>query len=310
MSRAPVRTVAAAAAALSLVAASVAGGLPVARVASAEPPVSGPAAPASSVPGDLEAALERTAPVVVTVQFLLKYDGGYEEPSWAHGAVVDAEGLILVSGSEVGGGDAKLVDVKVLFGSDPKEWPAVLVARDTALDLAYVRILPGEGRPFRFVDLAAAAAARTTEPKLGETLYGVTRTGRGFDYAPAIRRLYLTCRIEAPRKMWDFTGEFSEAGLPVFDLAGHAVAVLANQQSAEGADEDGGSHHDVFALPLAVVLKSLEAAQKRVPAALEKAAEAKKDAPEAPKAPAPDAPADPPKKDAPPGGGASPDQPK
>jgi len=244
--------------------------------AAAEPPVSAPAAAVAT--GDLEAALERTAPVVVTVQFLLKYDGGYESPSWAHGVVLDAEGLILVSGSEVGGGDAKLVDVKVLFGSDPKEWPAVLVARDTALDLAYVRILPGEGRPFPFVDLAAAAAARPTEPRLGETLYGVTRMGRGFDYAPAVRRLYLTCRIDAPRRMWDFTGEFSEAGLPVFDLAGNAVAVLTTQQSAEGADEDGGSHHDVFALPLGPVLKSLEAAQKRVPAALAKAIEAKKDA--------------------------------
>ncbi|MFO0932748.1 MAG: hypothetical protein U1E39_08555 [Planctomycetota bacterium] len=281
------------------------------RPAVAEPPISAPAAPAAPAGGDLEAALERAAPFIVTVQFLLKYDGGYEEPSWAHGAVVDAEGLILVSGSEVGGGDAKLVDVKVLFGSDPKEWSAVLVARDTALDLAYVRILPGEGRPFRYVDLPAAAAARTTEPRLGETLCGVTRTGRGFDYAPAVRRLYLTCRIEAPRKMWDFTGEFSEAGLPVFDLAGNAVAVLTNQQSAEGADEDGGSHHDVFALPLAAVLKSLEAAQKRVPAALEKAAEAKKDAPadgakpDAPPSPAP-APTDPPRKDAPPGGGAAP----
>lgn len=270
------RTLVVAAALATTAAAFVVASVPGARRASAEPPVSAPVAPAAPT-GDLEAALERTAPFIVTVQFLLKYDGGYEDPSWAHGAVVDAEGLILVSGAEVGGGDAKLVDVKVLFGSDPKEWPAVLVARDTTLDLAYVRILPGEGRPFRFVDLAAAAAARPTEPRLGETLYGVTRTGRGFDYAPAVRRLYLTCRIEAPRRMWDFTGEFSEAGLPVFDLAGNAVAVLTNQQSAEGADEDGGSHHDVFALPLAPVLKSLEAAQKRVPAALEKAAETKKD---------------------------------
>jgi hypothetical protein len=291
--------------------------------ASAEPPVSAPAAPAAAG-GDLEAALERTAPAIVTVQFLLKYDGGYESPSWAHGAVVDADGLILVSASEVGGGDAKLVDVKVLFGSDAKEWSAVLVARDTALDLAYVRILPGEGRPFRFLDLTGAAAARRTEPRLGETLYGVTRTGRGFDYAPAVRRLYLTCRIESPRKMWDFTGEFAEAGLPVFDLAGHAVAVLTNQQSAEGADEDGGSHHDVFALPLAPVLKSLEAAQKRVPAALEKAAEVKKDgaapaappvpgAPDArpPETPSPETPSpEGPPKDAPPGDGAAPTAPK
>lgn len=260
-----------------------------------DPPVSSPKPAATD---DLEAALVRSAPCVVTVQMLMKWDGDYESTVWAHGAVVDPEGLVMMSGSDVGGGEAKLKDVKVLFGNDPKEWPAVLVARDTALDLAWVRVLPGGGRPFPFVDLAAAAAGRPAEPRLGETLYGVTRTGRGFDYAPAVRRLYFTCRIEAPRKMWDFTGEFVEAGLPVYDLAGHAVAVLANQQSAEGADEDGGSHHDVFALPLATVLKSLEAAQKRVPAALEKAEADRKEAPKDGATPAPsptEAPKDPPK---------------
>jgi hypothetical protein len=244
----------------------------------AEPPISAPKPAPAGEGGDLEAALERSAPAVVSIQFLLKYEGGYETTSWSHGVVVDPDGLILLSGSEVGGGDAKLADVKVLFGADPKEWPAILVARDTTLDFAFLQIMPGEGRPFHAVDLAKAAAARTTEPKVGETLYGVTRAGRGFDYAPAVRRLYFTCRIESPRKMWDFTGDYAEAGLPVYDLDGNAVAVLTNQQSAEGADEGGGSHHDVFALPLAPVLKSLEAAKRRVPEALKKAEEARREA--------------------------------
>jgi hypothetical protein len=249
--------------------------------AQADPPVSGPAAPAPGgdpAGGDLERALEANAPAIVSLQFLLKYEGGYESSSWAHGAVVDPDGLVLLSASDLGGSDAKIADIKVLFGSDPKEWSSILVARDTSLDLAFVQILGTEGRPFRHVDLAKSASARAKEPRLGETIVGISRTGRGFDYAPSVQRLYFTCRIDAPRKMWDFRGDFAEAGLPVFDLAGNAVAVLTKQASAEGADEGGGTHEDVMAIPLAPVLKTLEAVRKRVPEALKKAEDAKKEA--------------------------------
>lgn len=262
-------------------------GVPTPERLHADPPGSGLASgPRAVVAGDLEPALERTAPAIVTIQLLLKFAEDGEYAAYARGALIDPDGLVLLSDDELGGADTTLKEVKVLVGADlrglqgdakelkgdAKERPAVLVARDRTLHLAYLRILPGEGRPFPFVDLAAAAAARTAPPRLGETLYGVTRMGRGFDYAPAVRRLYFTCRITSPRPLFDFTGEFGEPGLPVFDLEGRAVAVFANQPGAEGADEHGGTTHETFALPLAPVLKSIEAARKRVPEALEKAA--------------------------------------
>src|SRR5262245_46622059 len=100
---------------------------------------------------------------------------------------------------------------------------------------------------------------------------------RVFDHSPSVRKVYFICRIENPRKLWDIAGAV-DAGLPVFDMAGNAVAVLANQASAEGADEYGGSSSDLFALPLEPVIKSLEQARKRVPEAVRKAEGAKKDA--------------------------------
>jgi S1-C subfamily serine protease len=193
---------------------------------------------------DLEAHLAHLAPSIVTLKSLVSWGGDDESTSVSHGAVVDPSGLVLLSGSELGITGTKVRSIHVFLGNDPKEWDAIFVARDSTLDLSYVQILDIGGKALPSIDLTTGS-----EPRIGQDLFGVSRTGRGFDYAPAIRRLYVTCRIDNPRKMWDFTGEFGEAGLPVFDLLGKPVGVLSNQQSVEGGEEDGGSSSDVFLLP-------------------------------------------------------------
>lgn len=237
----------------------------------------GPAAP------DFEAHVAALSPSVVSLKYLAVYEGSNEFPATCRGVLVDPTGLVMLSNENFGEGGIKIRDVKVLLGADPKEWGGVIVARDKTLDLAYVQILDLEGKTLPAIDLEQGHDA-----KVGENLFGVTRAGRGFDYAPALRRLYVTSRIESPRLFWDFSGDFSEAGLPAFDLAGKPVGILVNQQSAEGADEDGGNHADVFILPLAAVSKSLAQAKKRVAEVVAKAKEAAKE-PEAPKQPAMDA---------------------
>ncbi len=251
-------------------------------------------APAPAVaPPDYEAQLAAKAPAVVTLKYLAVFDASNEYAATARGVVVDPSGLVLLANENFVDASVKVRDIKVIVGSDPKEWGAILVARDTALDLAWVQIVDLEGKTLPAIDLE-----KGRDPKIGENLFGVTRAGRGFDYAPAIKRCYVTSRIESPRLVWDFDGEFKESGLPVFDASGTPVAVIASQPSAEGADEDGGSHDEVFLLPLATASKSLAAAKKRVPDALAKAKEAAKEAPKEtpkdapkdgePKPPAPD----------------------
>jgi len=252
--------------------------------AHADEPVAAAAAAAAT---DYEAQLAAKAPTIVSLKYLAVYDGSTEFPATCRGFVADPSGLVLLSNENFGDGQIKIRDVKVLLGNDPKEWSAVIVARDKTLDLAYVQILDLEGKTLPAIDLEQGR-----DPKIGDNLFGVTRNGRGFDYAPAIRRLYVTSRIESPRLFWDFNGEFQESGLPVFDAGGRPVAVIVNQQSAEGADEGGGSHQDVFLLPLSAVTKSLAQAKKRVVDVVARAkAEPREPAtPEAPKPPAPDAP--------------------
>ena len=220
----------------------------------------------------LEGQLEAKAPAIVTVKYVWKA-GNYEAHQEVRGVMVDGTGLVMLSGATMGG-DGAPIDLKILFGNDAKEWTSVLVARDSLLDLAYVQILDTEGKTFDAVDLSKGG-----EMKVGQSLFGVTRGSRGFDFAPAIRRLYVSGKVEKPRPMWDFGGDFKEVGLPAFDAAGRPVAVLVSQQASEGA-EDGGS--EVFLLPLDAVGKSLAQAKKRIPDAIAKGKAAKPDKTEKP----------------------------
>ena len=238
-----------------------------------------------------DAVLEQRAPAIVSLKFILKADGN-ESQTEVLGTVIDPTGLVVLPNADLGGDGVKASDVKVLFGSDPKEWEAVIVARDKVLSLAYLQVLGLGEKGVPAIDFVAGP-----EPKLGLGLYGVSREGRGFDFAPSIQRCYVSSRVEKPRLMWGVSGDFATAGLPVFDMAGRAVGLLADQDSSEGAAQEGESTTTgTFLLPLADVTRSLAAAKKRVPEAVAKAEAAKKEpppeaAPKAPEAPkAPDAP--------------------
>ena len=214
--------------------------------------------------------LSERAASIVTVKFVSKQgeSGGWESNVDARGVVVDASGLVMLSNGHFPG---KALNIKVIFEAETKEHDAVLVAKDKLLDLAFVQILALEGHATSPVDLTKGGAV-----EVGRPLLGITRSGRGFDYAPEVGRLYATGRIEKPRPMWSIAGDFSESGLPVYDSSGKPVGVLSDQQGSEGAAEEGeGAESATCLLPLDTVLKSIEAAKKRVPEAVEKASETK-----------------------------------
>ena len=264
-----------------------------------------------------EALLAAKAPSVVAVKVVLQATAGgktEESNQEARGIVVDASGLVMVGNDDLEGkmGFLKTMmkaqgidlstspsDVKVLFGNEAKEHPAVLVARDSTIGLAFLQILDLDGHAVEPVDLSKGAV-----PTLGQAVYGITRKSRGFDCAPTIDRLVVNGRVEKPRTLWSVAGTFAGTGLPVFDAEGRPVGVYSHQKGSEGVDDDasgggilaalsGGAGEGSTLLPLDAVLKSLEAARKRIPDAVAKAkAAAAKDkepakdaAPESPKAP-------------------------
>lgn len=267
-----------------------------------------------------ETLLASKAPAVVSVKFVLHATmGGQNQESnqEIHGTIVDPTGVVMVGNDEFDGqmGAMKALmkargmemtmspaDVKVLFGSDSKEYPAVIVARDSTLGLAFVQILDLEGKTPEAIDLTKGAS-----PRIGQSAYGVSRKSRGFDCAPTVDRLFVNGKVEKPRVLWSVSGAFGGKGLPLFDADGKPLGVYSHQKGSEGVDEDGaggaggllaalgGASEGSCLLPLDAVLKSYEQAKKRIPEAVAKAKDAAaKDAAEkaaAPKDPAPKDPA-------------------
>jgi hypothetical protein len=227
----------------------------------------------------LDALVEQKAPAIVTLKFVSKVDTE-EQSGETSAAGMDPTGLFVVGNGRLPGSPTS---VKVLYGSDPTEHDAVLVARDTALGLAWVQVLDAGDKPVASVDWTKPATLR-----FGTPLYGITRSARAFDFAPTLQRCYAAAKIEKPRAMWAVAGEFSTTGLPVFDATGAPAGVLSRQGSEDS--EELGSAERVCVLSPTDVARSLAAAKKRVPDAVAKAKEAREKEAEKEKEAAMDAP--------------------
>jgi len=247
----------------------------------------------------IDALFKDRAPAIVSVKFVLTISvshGGenrkQEQNSEVRGVMIDPSGLVMLANNyfsapaqlvamlrQRGGGvEAAPSAVKVLFGNEAKEHDAVIVARDSNLNVAFVQILDLEKREVACVDLSKPA-----ETKIGAGLLGVTRMGRGFDCAPRFGRVLITGRVEKPRAMWAIATNFDGLGLPVFDASGGVVGVLAAQEGSEGVDDSGGGGNDgVFLLPLAAIQGSIDQARKLAPEKVKKALAEKEEAAEAP----------------------------
>lgn len=239
----------------------------------------------------IEALFKDRAPSVVCVKFVLTITfsaGGesqkHEQNSEARGILIDKGGLVMLANDHFsiqlppqmrrrgGGIESSPGKVKVLFGNEAKEHDAVIVARDSNLNVAFVQILDLEGHEVSPIDLTKAV-----ETKIGAGLLGITRMGRGFDCAPQFGRVLITGKVEKPRAMWAVASNFNGLGLPVFDASGGVVGVLASQEGSEGVDDDRGG---VFLLPLSTIQPSIEQARKLVPEKVKKALAEKEEAAE------------------------------
>ena len=202
------------------------------------------------------------------------------------GVLVGDQGLVLTSNTNFGGipesvrkryqveVKATPVELKILFGNEIEEYDAQLVARDSNLNLAFIQILDLKGREVKGVDMRTGI-----DPEVGRELIGVSRMARGFDCAPTVGQVFVTAKLEKPRKMWAVSGNFSELAHPVYNTDGQLVGVLSIQEGSEGVDEGGGmmggGNENVLAviLPLSDIVRSLKQAEERAAEALEAYAE-------------------------------------
>jgi hypothetical protein len=176
--------------------------------------------------------IEEKAPALVTVKFLLRLEGQFgkrEVESEITGMMIDPKGMVLCANSRLGGGrrfgSARPTDIKILIGDDIEGIDATLIARDTELDLSWVRVKEPPAKPFAYIDLSASANARA-----GEALYTVRRMAKFFDRATTVTQGFLSGRTSKPRDLLIPGGGLNlEQGQPVFTAGGALVGVVVLQ---------------------------------------------------------------------------------
>jgi len=220
---------------------------------------------------DFQQLLADKAPAIVTVKFVLKVKSDWRDSEAEHevtGAMIEPDGLVLCSNSMLSGfrpwsrgsgESATPTDIKVLVGDDTEGLDAQLVARDSELDLTWIRIDDSGDAKFAFIDLKPSAV-----PKVGERLYVVARLSKFLDRAPVVRESRVGGITSKPRPLYVPSRGTGTLGLPIFNAEGLAVGVAITQRP--DSDEAGGGRSWQGAsgviLPAAEVLKATQRAKE------------------------------------------------
>ncbi len=191
-------------------------------------------------PAEFARLLAEKSPALVTVKFMLKAKmggmGDSESESEVTGVMIDPKGLVLCSNVQLGGivglmrrvmgSSAKgmstnISNLKILVGDDTEGLDAESVARDTELDLAWIRVKNPGTRTFPYVDLSKGVV-----PRIGDPLFAIHRLGKHFDRLPVVAEGRVGGIARKPRDLYIPSRDLAEAmGLPVFTASGDVVGV-------------------------------------------------------------------------------------
>lgn len=199
-------------------------------------------------PSSLQNLMQTITPALVMVKIVFKTQmsaGGQSSSSEGKtettGVVVSPDGLIMLPTNSYaldinsffvnagGGGDnsdfkSKTIptEFKVTLGNDAKEYSATLVATDSILGLTFIQITNLQDKKLAAVDLSGAA-----QPVLGQRVILFQRLGKGYDYAPFFHTTLICGEIHIPRHAYLLDGGGMSTGLPVYDLSGKPLGILA-----------------------------------------------------------------------------------
>lgn len=196
--------------------------------------------------------LNKKSPAVVRVKFVLKVKmggmmagmGDQESENEINGVMIDPKGLVLCSNSQLGGFvsmisrmmgpagagiSATPTDFKILLGDDVEGREAELLARDTELDLAWVKIKEPGDKPFEHVDFSKGA-----KPEIGERVVAVRRMGKYFARSAVVIEGHIGGVTAKPRDLYVPSGEIAMAfGLPIYLRDGKVIGVTILQMPEE-----------------------------------------------------------------------------
>jgi S1-C subfamily serine protease len=189
-----------------------------------------PAAPASAQTTpkvDASALVGKAAAPLVTVKFVLAMDSEESEGE-ATGTMVSGDGVVLLANDALGGFASMMgasitpKNIKVLVGDDTQGVDAKLVARDTELNLAWLRIDTPPATPYAFVDFAAS-----TDAAIGEDLFVVRKMNKYFGRTPQVVQTTVSALTTKPRKLLipSTSNMSNDRGIPVYNAAGKVVGL-------------------------------------------------------------------------------------
>ncbi len=224
----------------------------------------------------LRDAASKFAAPFVTIKFVLKMEGQFgdrENETEATGVMIEPDGLVLASSSQLGTprfmrqfGNARPTDLKVLIGDDTEGLPATVMARDTELDLAWVKLKEPSKKKLEYMDLA-----KSGKPQVGDSLVFLRRMGKYFDRAVTVGQFRVAGKTTKPRELIVPGGGASlEPGLPAFTAQGEVVGFVVLQlPDAEELESNFGAFaglgRDIgsgLILPTADVIKATERAKR------------------------------------------------
>lgn len=202
--------------------------------------------------------LKDREPALVTVKFVLKVKlggmmggmGDQESDTEITGVMIDPKGLVLCSNTQLGGftglmkrfmggrgGEitATPTDLKVLIGDDVEGVDAELIARDSELDLAWVKVKEPAETPYPFVDFADGARA-----EIGDRVFAIREMDKYFGRSPVVAEGRIGGKTLKPRELYIPTAEFATAmGMPVYSAKGQVIGVMVMQMPMdEESDEN------------------------------------------------------------------------
>lgn len=176
---------------------------------------------------------------LVTIRFVLKVDdpmGAFAGENEIAGAMVSADGVVLCSNLMLGGSGGRAVqgrcmptDIKVFTRDCAEGLDAQFVARDTELDLAWLKVKSNAAQKLACIDLTSSMPGAAA-PQLGDRVLGLGLMGRYFGQEVLVTESLLVGRTHKPRDLYVIRGALdTDPGLPVFTAEGQVLGFACIQ---------------------------------------------------------------------------------
>jgi len=195
---------------------------------------------------------------LVTVKYVLSLNMGQvaggqeqEQENELTCSMVSDDGLVICSNNlltgsielikriagPVGNGmSATPKDFKVLVGDSADAFDAEIVARDTELDLVWIRVTDPADRSFAHLDFANSADAG-----IGDRIVTIRRAGSSFGRTPVATQTRIGGISSKPRKLYfPQVQSMNGMGLPVFTADGRILGLLVTQLPEAMGNFGGG----------------------------------------------------------------------